>query len=1129
MSFFYFYFLKLFFVFVFVFFFWNHNPKQVEYPALSPFQIRSLTIPFINTVITRGAPRRTVRRTPPYNHTEKLFTLCFPFILSLCPSIPTMKKKGAKGDAPSSVPASKAKDAAAAAAAAASGAPSSSTASSVDVKKMVATKSTFSSLGDWLLTVSFLIAVAYCGWHAHEIRLYAIRTYGLVIHEFDPWFNYRATEYLADHGLYEFFHWFDYKVWYPLGRPVGTTIYPGMQMTSVAIWKFLNNIWGYSMSLNDVCVYFPTWGGVAATTFLALLTKECSGSWTSGAFAAAIMAIVPAHIMRSVGGGYDNESLALTAMCMTFFFWVRALRADPTAKDGVATRDSYIFGILAGIAYIYMCAAWGGFIFVINLIAFHAGALVLLGRFSGKLYTAYSLFFVVGTLGAMQIPVIGMRPLQSLEIISGLVVFLGFQVLQYVEKKRVQNKLSVVQVFTERVKAAIPAVVVLGVVVAYLYSIGHFGPLGARIRGLFVKHTRTGNPLVDSVAEHQPANEQAYKQYLHHIYHIVPYGFVLTLLKLPMGSDANFFLVAYAVVAYYFANKMARLIILLGPISSALGGIALGYAADQLILYALGSLVAPGLGIDEGLVENYENDTIVEQAKDDSTQLNDGSWAETLSSKFHRSDSVKFFKKHYRNPLTCLIRLGVGVWMIMTLYPKSIEFFEYSHQMAEGMSGPSIMFKAKLRSGEEIIVDDYREAYWWLRDKTPEDARVMAWWDYGYQITGIGNRTTIADGNTWNHEHIATLGRILSAPEKRAHKIARHLADYVLVWAGGGGDDLAKSPHMARIGNSVYHDICAEPTCSEFGFYRGGVPTPMMRKSLLYKLTQFGYKKEVKVDPKRFEHVFTSKYGKVRIFKIVGVSKKSKKWIADPANRVCDAPGSWYCTGQYPPALTKLIAKRKNFRQLEDFNVGQDKQSSKYQKEYMERMAGGKPKQGKKKLPSKKSEKAAAAKRDAKSKSKSKKSGKRGSQYPLHGDDMNLKYVGCTGSENKLGSDKEYVGGTSGANIALLQNMAWEKGHKYIAVARSGVDGHSFVFSGKMKKPTENDKGCTVECADHDGYVCGCSDGACGGLGPVPGEEHTRRWVVYAVGAKPPPPQDDDDEEDGNYKGDDVPDEEGEL
>ena len=51
-----------------------------------------------------------------------------------------------------------------------------------------------------------------------------------------------------------------------------------------------------------------------------------------------------------------------------------------------------------------------------------------------------------------------------------------------------------------------------------------------------------------------------------------------------------------------------------------------------------------------------------------------------------------------------------------------------------------------------------------------------------------------------------------------AHAVARHLADYILVWTGGGGDDLAKSPHMARIGNSVYDDICPDdPTCRQFG------------------------------------------------------------------------------------------------------------------------------------------------------------------------------------------------------------------------------------------------------------------------------------------------------------------------
>jgi len=222
----------------------------------------------------------------------------------------------------------------------------------------------------------------------------------------------------------------------------------------------------------------------------------------------------------------------------------------------------------------------------------------------------------------------------------------------------------------------------------------------------------------------------------------------------------------------------------------------------------------------------------------------------------------------------------------------------------------------------------------------------MAWWDYGYQITGIGNRTTIADGNTWNHEHIATLGRCLTSPVKEAHRVIRHLADYVLVWAVGGGDDLAKSPHLARIANSVFEDVCpGDPTCRHFGFGQDGNPTKMMEDSLLYQLHSHQMRPGVSVDSNRFKHVFSSKYGKVRIFKVMSVSQESKDWVADPANKICDAPGSWYCTGQYPPAIRGLIAKRKDFSQLEDFNANRDSaskaKSEKYQKEYMARMASG--------------------------------------------------------------------------------------------------------------------------------------------------------------------------------------------
>merc|ERR1719171_2437030 len=87
---------------------------------------------------------------------------------------------------------------------------------------------------------------------AFDIRMNPIREYGHIIHEFDPWFNYRAAEYMAEHGLSKFFKWYDYMSWYPLGRPIGTTIYPGMQMAGVAIYEAMQRIPSFSVD-------FPKW------------------------------------------------------------------------------------------------------------------------------------------------------------------------------------------------------------------------------------------------------------------------------------------------------------------------------------------------------------------------------------------------------------------------------------------------------------------------------------------------------------------------------------------------------------------------------------------------------------------------------------------------------------------------------------------------------------------------------------------------------------------------------------------------------------------------------------------------------------------------------------------------------
>ena len=87
----------------------------------------------------------------------------------------------------------------------------------------------------------------------------------------------------TQHGLKKFFTWFDHTAWYPIGRPVGTTIYPGMQLTSVFIWHVLHRlnkiIPGVEMSLNDICVFMPTWFGSIASLVTGFLAagEGCGG------------------------------------------------------------------------------------------------------------------------------------------------------------------------------------------------------------------------------------------------------------------------------------------------------------------------------------------------------------------------------------------------------------------------------------------------------------------------------------------------------------------------------------------------------------------------------------------------------------------------------------------------------------------------------------------------------------------------------------------------------------------------------------------------------------------------------------------------------------------------------------
>jgi len=848
-----------------------------------------------------------------------------------------------------------------------------------------------------------LMAVQFCFlcwflWAAYDIRLYPVKDFGYIIHEFDPWFNYRAAEYLAENGLTKFFHWYDYESWYPLGRPIGTTIYPGMQITAVVIWETIKALPDFSYevpgavrslaatftkfiraqggsfippvpkaiflnkwSMNDICVMMPAWFGSIASLFTGLLTYEVSRSMNAALCGVGIMAVIPAHLMRSVAGEFDNEAVAMAAIVSTSWLWVRAVR----------TPSSWLWGIPAGLSYIYMVAAWGGYIFVINMIGVHALLLVVLGRFNSGVYKAYTLFFILGTGGAMQIPVVGWTPLRSMEQIGPLGVFFGYQVLAFCDWNRRRYKMGTKEFIRFRIRMMCVLAGALLAVCVLLWPTGYFGPLSSRIRGLFVRHTKTGNPLVDSVAEHQPASPGIYSSYLNLPLDFASHAFILCCWNRNNGA---YFVAVYAYIAIHFSSKMSRLVLICGPICTVGAAIWCGFCLDFLLqpfLLMLGKKPykrpAGALAEESSKAESNDKENgsgkkrnekeassakgkvapkpPKKNGKKEEVELME--WDEDVRNggmaeiKRHMKQQVleavspeqveTYYKwRHDYDNDPWLVKVRCIVSAVLLFYVFTIsgtlqmwgQFVRHADDVAKSMSNPQVVYKVQQRDGRPLIIDDYLRGYEWIDKNTAKDARVMAWWDYGYQITGIAKRTSIADGNTWNHEHIATLGKMLTSSQKKAHNAIRHLADYVLVWAGGGGDDLAKSPHLARIGNSVFPDHCGDddPKCSKFGFYSDhSTPTPMMKKSLLYNLVSNG-QHGAKVHPQLFQEVHTTKYGLMRVYKVMNISEESKEWVADPANRICDAPGSWYCIGQYPPALAKLIAQRRSFSQLEDFN-----------------------------------------------------------------------------------------------------------------------------------------------------------------------------------------------------------------
>ena len=640
------------------------------------------------------------------------------------------------------------------------------------------------------------------------------------------------------------------KTWYPLGRVVGGTTYPGLLFTASSAFWALKAL-GLPCEIRDVCVFVgPVVSGLAVYVGY-LFGKEVKGTPQAGLCCAFFLATVPSFISRSVAGSYDCEAVAIFALVLTFYLYVKTLNTG-----------SLVWAALLTLSYWYMVLSWGGYNFVINMVSIHAFGMLVLGRYSARLYIAFAPFVIMGTLAALSVPVVGFNAVLTSEHFSSFLMFAALNaaaVLEFLRSNLNERSFAAAQ---RLILTGAGAGLAVGVaaMVAYVSSSPTMGWTGRSLSLLDPTYAKKYIPIIASVSEHQPTTWTHFFEDLNVPFFLMPLGLVSCFR--PM-SDASLFLAIYGVVAAYFSGVMIRLVLVLAPAVCILGGIAASDLLDVFCEAVVGD-ESPGRG------------------------STDGAGAAPKAGEERGRKGRVGSRGRGRGEAGLPAEVGYCGLGLVALFLGC--FVYHSTNRAELYSSPSIV----LAGANGYKFDDYRETFQWINENTPENAKVASWWDYGYQTTAMANRTVLVDNNTWNNTHIATVGKAMASPEKTAWKIYKdHDVSHVLVVFGGvigySSDDINKFLWMVRIGGGVYPEI-REQDYLAGGTLSVSTPAPAMKNSLMYKLCYHNFPQMAKDytgklgfdrarnvaiqdDPKLeyFEEVFTSSHWMLRVYRLKDV------------------------------------------------------------------------------------------------------------------------------------------------------------------------------------------------------------------------------------------------------------------
>jgi len=606
-----------------------------------------------------------------------------------------------------------------------------------------------------------------------------------IVRAFDPWFQLRVTDYVAENGYSAFFTWYDDATWVPWGRDMARTSYIGVPFTSAFFYFLLNGI-GIQVEVITVSIMLPAFMGALTAIVTFFLGKELANN-TVGLFSSLFMAFIPAFLTRTVAGFYDNECIGVFAIVLTSYLFIRSLK-----------RGSLISGVGAGLALGYLLVSWGAAEFMLGLLALYAGVMLVMGRYSKRLLSTYTITIALGIFIGDLIPRNGFGNLTNFSILAPIGMA-GLLVAYEIWLRIGGYRETTATALAPHIKPILVGLItpIVGIIAYLIYAGGtelEITPytsnpilrLGSKFLTVINPFTRLDQRILASVAEHLPSPWGSFYNTLLVLILFFPLGMYFAFKR---GRDEDWFILLYGLTSVYFAGSMIRLSLILAPGVSVLAAVA---------TY---NVLSP--------------------------------YAKVITQK-----SV-FERRRFRmsSSLTSEHALTAFAFVALLLSVNIILGVQY---VSWQVGNPEF---AQADISADSQATDWQTAMTYIRNNLPSTAVIASWWDYGYWINSASDASTIVDNGTLNTTQVAMMGYALMSLNltESLKTFKTWNTTHVLVYFGhryqGFGGDEGKWPWMVRIAEDQFGSAYIDDAT-----YLGpnDVTLDAYYESTLYRLLSYG-------------------------------------------------------------------------------------------------------------------------------------------------------------------------------------------------------------------------------------------------------------------------------------------------